>query len=222
MYAGGQTPDGYSVNGDGAWTVNGVVQTQNAVQGSAGEQTENQSRILVAYYTMPETEGTDTDSGASRVATGGQVKGNMEYMAGVIAQETGGKLFQVDTVQTYPGLHGPLVDQASEELDRDYRPALSTHIDNLDHYDVIFVGYPIWWGEMPMAMYSFFDEYDFNGKTVIPFSSHGGSGFSGTVSKIEGLEPSANVLTNGFTTSRENVTGSADSIRDWVRNLDLR
>lgn len=66
----------------------------------------------------------------------------MEYMAGVIAQATGGELFEIDTVQAYPGLHEPLVDQASEELSRNYRPALSTHIDNLDDYDVIFVGYP--------------------------------------------------------------------------------
>lgn len=222
MYKNTTTPDGYQVNADGAWIVDGVIQTQNAGAGNTGAETADQSRILIAYYTLPETDGTDTDAGASRVAAGGQVQGNMEYMAGVIAQATGGELFEIDTVQAYPGLHEPLVDQASEELSRNYRPALSTHIDNLDDYDVIFVGYPIWWGEMPMAMYSFFDEYDFNGKTVIPFSSHGGSGFSGTISEIAGLEPSANVLTNGFTTSRGNVAGSADSIRNWVASLNLR
>lgn len=184
MYADTTTPDGYVVNADGAWTVNGVVQTQAAETGSSdnsqnGEQkaddgqSQGSSRILVAYYTLPETDGTNTDAGASRVAVNGQVQGNMEYMAGTIAQTTGGTLFQIDTVQTYPGLHEPLVDQAAEELNADYRPELSTHIDDLDSYDVIFVGYPIWWGKMPMAMYSFFDEYDFSGKTVIPFSSHG-------------------------------------------------
>ena len=219
MYADTTTPDGYQVNRDGAWVVNGVVQTRNVAAGTESRQAA-EKRILVAYYTLPETDGTDTDAGASRVAVNGQVQGNMEYMANTIAETTGGQLFRIDTVQAYPGLHEPLVNQASEELDRNYRPELSTHI-NLNDYDVIFVGYPIWWGEMPMALYSFFDEYDFNGKTIIPFSSHGGSGFSGTISEIAGLEPGANVLRNGYTVSRGSGAGDAGNLRNWVNSLDL-
>lgn len=226
MYADTTTPDGYVVNADGAWTVDGIVQTQTVnsqTQDASqnGDTAQGSSRILVAYYTLPETDGTNTDAGASRVAVNGQIQGNMEYMANTIAQATGGRLFEIDTVQTYPGLHEPLVDQAAQELDADFRPALSTHIDNLEDYDVIFVGYPIWWGEMPMAMYSFFDEYDLSGKTVIPFSSHGGSGFSGTVSVIAGLEPGANVVRNGYTVSRGSVAGDADNLRRWVEGLNL-
>lgn len=143
MYAGTTTPDGYQVDQDGAWTVGGVVQTRQAdtvVQG--GSRTQGGSRILVAYYTMPETDGTDTDAGASRVAVNGGVQGNVGYMADIIAQATGGDLFQIDTVQAYPRLHRPLVDQAEEEQRRNARPALSARIEDLDGYDTIFVGYP--------------------------------------------------------------------------------
>ncbi|WP_367566230.1 flavodoxin [Lacrimispora sp.] len=221
MYADTTTPDGYQVNRDGAWVVNGVVQTRNAEIQTQEAQATGDSRILVVYYSLPETDGTDTDSGASRVAVNGQVQGNMEYMANTISQSTSGDLFRNNTAEAYPGLHAPLVDQASKEFAENARPALSTHIDNLDNYDVIFVGYPIWWGEMPMPMYSFFEEYDFSGKTVIPFSSHGGSGFSGTINVIAGLEPGANVRRDGYTVSRDNVARDAGNLRTWVEGLNL-
>lgn len=220
MYADTTTPDGYQVNRDGAWVVNGAVQTKRVAVGPGNSQTANK-RVLVAYYTLPETDGTDTDARASRVAVNGQVQGNMEYMANTIAEAAGGQLFKIDTAQAYPGLHEPLVNQASQELSQNYRPQLSTHIDNLNDYDVIFVGYPIWWGEMPMALYSFFDEYDFSGKTIIPFSSHGGSGFSGTISEIARLEPGASVQRDGYTVSRGSVAGDAGNLRNWVNGLNL-
>ena len=213
MYANTTTPDGYTVNADGAWTVNGVVQTKNVPTGD--------SKVLVAYYTMPERDGTSASSGASRIVSNGQVIGNVQYMAGLIAQETGGDLFQIDTQQTYPASHRAIVNQASSEQSANARPQLSTHIDNLDDYDVILVGYPIWWGEIPMAMYSFFDEYDFSGKTIIPFSSHGGSGFSGTPAEIRRLEPNAD-LRSGYTVDRLDVAGDGENIRNWARGLKLR
>lgn len=222
MYADTTTPDGYQVNRDGAWTVDGVVQTRQAgTAAEGGDQAQGGTRILVAYYTMPETDGTNTDSGASRVAVDGGVQGNVEYMANTIARATGGDMFRIDTVEAYPGLHRPLVDQVEAEQERNARPALAARIDNLDDYDVIFIGYPIWWSEMPMAMYSFFDAHDFGGKTIIPFSSHGGSGFSGTPSEIRRLEPGADVR-DGYTVSRGDVVGGGADLRSWVDSLNLQ
>ena len=91
---------------------------------------------------------------------------------------------------------------------------------NFDDYDVLFVGYPIWWYQMPMAMYSFFDEYDFTGKTLIPFSSHGGSGWSGTVDDIAGMDPIATML-DGYSFSRYSLSGSADGIREWLGRIGM-
>lgn len=147
--------------------------------------------------------------------------GNVEYMASVIQETVGGNLFQIETVQQYPLDHDPLVDQAAEEQDADARPELATHIENLDPYDTIFLGYPNWWGDMPQSLYTFLEEYDFSGKTIIPFCPHGGSGFSRTESTIAELQPGATVSENGLTISRNDVADSHDQIAQWAAGLGL-
>ena len=186
--------------------------------------TESASHILIAYFSMPEdidTEGLDADAGASVVVTDGEVMGNVEYMAAIIQDTVGGDLFRIETVQQYPLEHEALVDQAAEEQDADARPELSTHIENPDQYDTIILGYPNWWGDMPQALYTFLEEYDFSGKTIIPFCPHGGSGFSRTESTIAELQPDAVVSENGLTISRNDVVGSAQQVADWVASLGL-
>lgn len=220
MYTNTVTPDGFQVNADGAWIQDGVIQTQQQEVAQAA-QTTGGSRILVAYYTLPETDGTDTDAGASRVANNGQVQGNVEFMANIVRETAGADMFRIDTVQNYPTIHQPLVNQASDELARDFRPALSARIENLDDYDIIFVGYPNWWGDMPMPVYSFFEEHDLSGKTIIPFTAHGGSGFAGTIGSIAQLEPGANVSGNSYSVERGRVSGDAQNIRNWVNGLNL-
>ncbi|HIS68942.1 MAG TPA: flavodoxin [Candidatus Gallacutalibacter stercoravium] len=182
------------------------------------------SNILIAYFTMPEdvdTAGVDAVAGASIVVDNGQVMGNVEYMAGVIQQTVGGDLFQIETVQQYPLDHDPLVDQAAQEQDQNARPELATHIKNLDQYDTILLGYPNWWGDMPQALYTFLEEYDFSGKTIIPFCPHGGSGFSQTESTIAQLQPGATVSENGLAISRNSVAGSRDQVAAWAESLGL-
>ncbi|MDE6763993.1 MAG: flavodoxin [Oscillospiraceae bacterium] len=177
------------------------------------------SNILIAYFSVPETAGVDAEAGASRIVIDGQVKGNIQFMAETIAENVSGDLFRIETVQEYPGEHDKLVDFAAEELSADARPELSSHIENIDDYDTIFIGYPNWWADMPMPLYTFFDEYDFSGKTIIPFTSHGGSGFSGTINSIAEIEPNANVITDGFSVSRNNTPNSAGDIADWLNGL---
>lgn len=177
------------------------------------------NNILIAYFSVPETAGTDADSGASRIVIDGQVKGNIQFMAETIAENVSGDLFRIETVQEYPGEHDKLIDFAAEELAENARPELSSHIENIDNYDTIFIGYPNWWADMPMPLYTFFDEYDLSGKTIIPFTSHGGSGFSGTINSIAEIEPNANVITDGFSVSRNNTPNSAGDIADWLDNL---
>ena len=128
------------------------------------------AKILVAYFTVPETDGVDASSGASRIIDNGHLYGNMEYIARTISEATGGDLFAIKTIRTYPGGHKELVDAAKKEAEAKARPKLVSHIENLKDYDVVFVGYPNWWDGMPMPLYTFFEEYDFSGKTVIPFN----------------------------------------------------
>ncbi|MGN0612930.1 MAG: flavodoxin, partial [Porcipelethomonas sp.] len=199
---------------------NSNVESTDTDEAQSNPANDTNSRILVAYFTMPE-DGSDADAGASRVVTAdGKVQGNVEYFANIIADETGADMFRIETAEQYPGTHDPLVDQAAEERDSGARPELSSHIENLDDYDTIFIGYPIWWYDMPMAMNTFFEEYDFGGKTIVPFSSHGGSGFSGTIDQMTEYEPNAKLL-DGFTVSREDVPDSGDELKAWLSDLDL-
>lgn len=149
------------------------------------------SDILIAYFSVPEdvdTEGIDTDAGASIVVDDGQVKGNLEYTAGIIQQTTGGDLLRIETV---------------------------------DQYDTILLGYPNWWGDMPMPLYTFLEENDFAGKTIIPFTVHGGSGFSDTVDTIAQLQPDTQVSSDGLSISRNDVADAADEITSWAEGLGL-
>lgn len=177
------------------------------------------SNILIAYFTAGENSDVDVVSSASVTTVDGEAKGRLRAVADMIQTQTGGTLFSIQTSVDYPGDGGALIDYAAEEQEEDARPELTSHIENPDDYDVIFVGYPTWWYDMPQALYSFFDEYDFSGKTIIPFNVHNGSRFSGTIETIQDLEPDAEVITDGFTVSERDVAGAAGDVADWLGGL---
>lgn len=186
---------------------------------SDGEKTGSGSKILIAYFTVPETDGVDTVSGASRVAKDGEVLGNTEFIAKEIQKNLGGDLFAIETVQKYPGEHQELLDFAYDEQSKNARPELSGQIDNLDSYDVVLIGYPNWNADLPMPLYTFFETYDFAGKTIIPFVTHGGSGFSDTVNTIKELEPNAEVISEGLSVSRNDVAKAQADVKEWTDAL---
>ena len=190
---------------------------------SDGDETaEEPGGILIAYFSVPEdvdTEGVDAVAGASVVVREGEVLGNTEYMAGIIQQTVGGDLFRIETVEDYPLDHDALVDFAAEEQDAGARPELAGEIEDLDQYDTIFLGYPNWWGDMPMALYTFLESCDLSGKTVIPFCPHGGSRFSRTVETIAQLQPDASVSGEGLAISRNEVADSAETVAAWAEEV---
>lgn len=177
-------------------------------------------RMLVVYFSVPETDGVDASSGASRVIVNGNLYGNIQYVATVIREATGADMIRINTVQTYPGSHTPLINFAQEELNANARPELTTTIGNFEDYDVVFVGYPIWWSEMPMALYSFFDQYDFSGKSIVPFTVHGGSGWAGTIGRIAGLYPNATMV-QGYSVSRNSVGNAREGILSWLKEIQV-
>ena len=177
------------------------------------------SNILIVYFTAGENSDVDVVSSASVTTVDGEAKGRLRAVADMIQAQTGGTLFSIQTSVDYPGDGGALIDYAAEEQEEDARPELTSHIENPDDYDVIFVGYPTWWYDMPQALYSFFDEYDFSGKTIIPFNVHNGSRFSGTIETIQDLEPDAEVITDGFTVSERDVAGAVGDVADWLGGL---
>ena len=203
-----------------------VSEEQGAAQTAAEQPAEPvasgiKGKTLVVYFSVPETDGVDASSGASRVSVGGKMMGNTQYVASVISEATGGELFEIKTTYAYPGSHKELIDAAKKEIDNNARPKLATHIENLKDYAVVFVGFPNWWYDMPMPLYTFFDEYDFNGKTVIPFCTHGGSRFSGAIKTIRELEPRATVL-DGYAIVRDRVPDSEDGVLKWLEKIGMK
>ena len=185
----------------------------------ASAQPEGVSNILIAYFTAAENSGVDAIASASYTTIDGQTVGRLRAVADMIQANTGGDLFSIRTSVIYPTDGGELIDYAAQEQDENARPELTSHIENLEQYDTIFIGYPNWWADLPMAVYSFFDEYDFSGKTLIPFNVHNGSRFSRTIQTIAELEPNATVVENGFTVSEQNVAEAAGDVAAWLDEL---
>lgn len=182
------------------------------------------SNILIVYFSVPEDvdiTGVDAVAGASVVVKDGEKLGNTEYVAGLIQQTIGGDLFRIETTEPYPLDHDPLVDQAAEEQGDNFRPELAAHVENFEQYEYVFVGYPNWWADLPMAVYSFLEEYDFRDKTIIPFITHGGSRASKTVETISRIQPDALVMGNELVLSRGEVAESEETVVDWARNLGI-
>lgn len=192
--------------------------------GSDSEQSDSaaaSSNILIAYFSVPETDGVDAVAGASRVVVDGEVLGNTQYIAQLIQQQTGGDLFRIETVQEYPGSHDPLLEFAYNERAEGARPELAAQMENLDSYDIIFLGYPNWNADLPMPLYTLLEQTDLSGKTIVPFTTHGGSGFSRTIQTIQELQPNATVISDGLSISRNSVAQAESDVASWVSGLGL-
>ena len=158
----------------------------------------------------------DAVSSASVVRTEGGIAGNAQLMAQWAAEETGGTLFEIQTAEKYPIDYTETTNVAKEEQNENARPALAAEIEDFDSYSTVCLVFPNWWGDLPMALYSFFEAYDFTGKTLYVSVTHGGSGFSRTVSTIEELEPGA-LVAEGLSVRDSDVPGSENSVRQWAR-----
>ena len=201
----------------GAAVTPGQQETDTSVPADTQDQ-----RILIAYFSVPEdvdTTGVDAVASASIVVSEGEKLGNTQYVAELIQDAIGGDLFRIETVAPYPLDHEPLVDQASEEKAAAVRPELSAQVENFAQYDVILLGYPNWWADLPMPVYSFLASYDFGAKTVIPFITHGGSRASRTVETIAELQPDAVIYDNALVLSRNDVASSGDDVTAWITDI---
>lgn len=187
------------------------------------------SDVAVVYFSVPltDSESRDADSGASFVMSGDDVYGNVQWAARFVAAAAGADLIRIETTTPYP-TDDAIFDYALEEQNRNARPEIQlvaadgSTLASLDAYGTVLVGYPIWWYELPMPMYTFFESCDLSGKNVGLFVVHGGSGMSGTVQDVESLQPDAQVNENGLSINRRNVADQAEALADeWVAGLGL-
>lgn len=220
-----ETPDESGANAESSQSsMAGSVQTDepSSEESSASSASDGGQNILIAYFSLPLNDGVDTVTRASRKKSDDGTLGNVRFMANVIQENVGGHLFSIETVQEYPmDSMDDLLEFAYEEKAENARPELSTHIDDLDDYDVVFIGYPIWNADLPMPMYTFFEEYDFSGKTIISFVAHGGSRTSRTVDTIAELEPDATVIDDPVTVFWNELDDAENIVTEWVQNLEF-
>lgn len=171
--------------------------------------TDGQSRVAVVYFSEPEA------------AQKYDVQGATQYVAQVIQERTGADIFRIERQAAYPADHEALTEQAKAERDQGVHPAIRDTIGDLSRYDTIFLGYPIWWYDAPMPVYSFLDEYDLSGKDVCVFVTHGGSGLTGTVERLQAAEPGAKFSRDAFAIYRTDIT-SASPVYAWLGNLGYK
>ena len=150
------------------------------------------------------------------------VTDNTKKLAETINAQVGGDIMRIEEVDTYPVVDyhsDELKDRALAERDNNARPAFKEMNLNLDEYDTVYVGYPIWWYTLPMIMYTFFDTYDFSGKTIVPFNTHGGSGDGGTYETIKGWEPNATVLDGLPVSGSAMAQDQTETVKSWLQKI---
>lgn len=166
-----------------------------------------------------ETEATAADGGKALVVYFSW-SGNTENVANAIADQTGADVFEIVPQEAYIDDYDALLEIATEEKENGARPAIVGNIEDIAQYDIIYVGYPNWWSNMPMILYTFFDSYDLSGKTIAPFCTSGGSGLSNTVDSIRELEPDADVL-EGLHIGSSSASDPDNAVSDWLRSMEL-
>ena len=171
------------------------------------------SKVLVVYFSRT---GENYNVGNVNVDVG-----NTAMVASYIKEYLKADSFEIVPIDKYPEKYDECTEVAQKEKDDNARPNIQGKINNFDSYDTVFIGYPIWWGDLPMIMYTFMEEYDFNGKNVIPFNTHEGSGDAGTYQSIQSKLPNAKVNTKGL--ALDGKTARSDDGKqqtiDWLKGL---
>lgn len=168
--------------------------------GRAKSSSSASSKILVAYFSQT---------------------GHTRTVADQIHDQTGGDLFEIVPEKPYPSDYDTLVNQAQKEKNENYKPPLKTKVENMASYDVVIVGSPIWWGAIASPVRTFLSEYDFSGKTIIPFTTHEGSGLGSSVEDIKKLCPKATVVEDGLAVRDSDVNNAKDTVSDWLKKIGI-
>ena len=156
-------------------------------------------KILVAYFSQ---------------------SGNTQEIANQIKSATGADIFIIQPVTAYPSDYQTLVDQAKKEVNAGFKPALKSKVDNIDSYDIIFVGSPNWWSRIAPPVATFLSGYDFSGKTIVPFITHEGSRMGRSVADIKKLCPNSTIL-EGFPVRGSSVKNAQKEVNMWIKKIGL-
>lgn len=159
-------------------------------------QTQTGGNILIAYFSW---------------------SGNTENAAQIIQEQTGADIIELNPAEPYSSNYSEVLDQAQKDMNADARPELANHVENMEQYDTILLGYPNWWATIPMPVATFLEEYDFSRKTIIPFCSHGGGGFGQSITDISKLAPNSRIGT-GLSIHYSGGTSLENDITTWLNS----
>ena len=191
---------------------------------NAGDNTNHDSNILVAYFSRVGNtvweDGVDAVTSASLNVVNGEFAGNAQLLAQMAQAATDGDLFLIQTVDTYPSDYRETTNLASVEQSENARPALASHVSNMEQYDTIVLIYPNWWGTLPQALYTFLEEYDFSGKTILPLCTHEGSRMGSSEQAIAGLCPDATLL-DGLAVRGGSAASAQSDVEAWINNSGI-
>lgn len=177
---------------------------------------KSEQNILIAYFSQADF----VSEGADATTYSTPYKGNTKDVAQQLQGLIGGELFSITTEQKYPERHRDASKIVEQEQKSNSRPVLTSKIENFDDYDIIFVGYPIWWYEEPMAVRTFLEEYNFSKKTVVPFCTTLGADISQSEKNIKEMLPDATIL-KGITisTGQESVM---QQLTKWLNDINIK
>ena len=198
------------------------LDTDPSASQSPGE--TGNSNILIAYFTWadntvvedPSSVDVDATTSASVLAPGNAAK-----LASWIQQEVGGDLHSIVVEEPYSSDYDECLDRAADEKADNARPALASHVDNMEDYDIVFLGFPNWWYTLPMPVLTFVEEYDWSGKTVVPFVTHGTGGLSSTIRDLTAALPEDVTILEPIGVYRPEVDASQSAVQEWIAGLDL-
>ena len=168
-------------------------------------------KILTVYYSR---KGENYVNGGIEVLK----KGNTEIVAESIQRAVGGDLFEVETVKEYPKDYRACCQEAQKELREGVRPELKGFPAGLNECDLLFVGYPNWWGTMPMAMVALLEKYDLHGKKIVPFCTNEGSGLGSSERDLARICPGA-VIVHGLSVRGSEASGSEKKVAEWAKGI---
>ena len=180
---------------------------------SASNETKPEGKAIVVYFSHT----------GENYSVGVITEGNTAKVAKVIAAKTGADIFEIKEVKPYPQSYDACIDVAKKELREKARPEIAGELPDLTDYQVVYLGYPNWWGDCPMIVYSFLEKSNIEGKTILPFCTHEGSGLGSTAKNLQKAFPGAKVEMNGLSlrgaTAQKDAAATEQAVDKWLKAL---
>ena len=201
-------------------SVGPIPETEKEESGTDGNETSTEDgngKVLVAYFSWAENAVQDDIDAMTSASV--KAPGNVAQLASWIAEETEGELFSIQVTEPYPADWDGCLNRANKEKSENARPELVRTVEDVENYDVIFLGFPNWWYSCPMAIFSFIEGYDFSGKQIYLFCSHGTGGLARSVRDIADALPDSNISQNVFDAYAEDTADSRSEIEEWIKEI---